>query len=59
MKVKRSSHLAVFGNRTFDPIYAITPVMATAAREYAEMAVNNGGDVDMLKLDSELSASNG
>jgi hypothetical protein len=42
--VKRSCHLAVFGNRVLDPMYATRPRVATAAKEPAEVLVKGCGD---------------
>jgi hypothetical protein len=50
MKVKRSCHLAFFGSNALDPMYATRPTISTAAKELAEVLVNNRGaeDSDMI-----------
>jgi hypothetical protein len=51
MNVKRSCHLAFFGNNVFDPMYAISPTITTAAKEMAEVFVNGCGvgvEFDMM-----------
>ena len=47
MKVNRSCQRADFGRRILDAKYATMPTAETKAREYAEVAVNMGGAVDM------------
>jgi hypothetical protein len=44
MNVNRSCHLAFLGNRTFDPMYAATPIAATAASEAADVTVKISGE---------------
>jgi len=50
--VKRSCHLAFFGNKVLELMYAIRPRVATAAKEPAEVFVNSCGVVasSMLKF---------
>jgi hypothetical protein len=51
MKVKRSCHLAFFGNNVFDPMYAISPTLTMAAKDVAEVCVNGcrvGAEFDMM-----------
>ena len=62
MKVKRSCHLACFGNNVFDPMYAISPTVTMAAKEIAEVFVNGCGagvELDMIEDPGELVRSTG
>ena len=43
MKVRRSCHVALFGSSLRDAVVAMTPMLATAARENADVAVKTGG----------------
>lgn len=49
MNVNRSCQLAFLGRRAFEVTYATAPTPATKASEYAEVAVNMGGDGDMVE----------
>lgn len=49
MNVNRSCQLAFLGRRAFEATYATAPTPATKASEYAEVAVNMGGDGDMVE----------
>ena len=43
MKVQRSCHVTLFGSSLREAVVAMTPMLATAARENADVAVKTGG----------------
>ena len=59
MKANRSCQRADFGRRILDAKYATMPTAETKAREYAEVAVNIGGAVDMAVVCRECGGEGG
>lgn len=48
MKVNESCQRAFLGSKTFAPVVAMAAMAATPAREYAEVAVNISGEMDVM-----------
>lgn len=48
MKVNESCQRAFFGSKIFAPVVATKAMAATPAREYAEVAVNISGPLDVM-----------